>query len=421
MRFKPRLDIRSMAANVVDIQQNCRDRNMMGAAESVPQVASLYAEWVTHSRHMNELRSRRNKLSDQVRSPDVMREAGRIKKELHGMQETSRSMESHLHALAAKIPNDIHPAPRSITKPSLMHTIGTPREPSLDHLDICDRLHLLDLPAAAEVSGYGWYYLKNALVLLEQALVSHSLDIASKRGWEMVSAPSVVRSGLVAACGYQPRDEIGQQVYHLESDKEDAEERLSLAGTAEIPLAGLGLNRIFTPDELPKRIVGVGRSYRAEAGSRGAASRGLFRVHEFCKVELFAFTAPHDSEGMLNEIRLLQQEMVEVLGLCARVLDMPPNDLGASAYRKHDIEAWMPGRQKWGEITSCSNCTDYQSRRLHARHKSADGQMGFVHTVNGTAAAIPRLLIALLETGWDGEGVRLPQALEPYMRTSYIR
>jgi len=236
---------------------------------------------------------------------------------------------------------------------------------------------------------------------------------------------------IASRCGFQPRDTGDppvHQMYHLQKTH-SVQPELVLSGTAEIPLAGMFSNKIFHEEELPMKYVGLGRAFRSEAGARGADTRGLYRVHQFTKVELFTACAEGESERLMQEFLDLQLDIFGDLGIPIRVLDMPTEELGASAYRKYDIEAWMPGRGRWGEISSTSNCTDYQSRRLHVRYRrrktsdseaSPDGPLPFAHTLNGTAAAIPRLIVALLENGVKlgdaGEvtGLTLPSALRPF-------
>jgi len=217
-------------------------------------------------------------------------------------------------------------------------------------------------------------------------------------------------SGVYNACGFKPRDQNNeQQVYLLDGG-------LCLTGTAEIPLAGWAAHTTFS--KLPIRKVGVSRSYRAEAGARGADTKGLYRVHEFTKVELFAWTTTfEESKKMHQEILALQTEILTELGLCCRVLNMPAYDLGAPAYQKYDIEAWMPGRGNWGEVTSASNCLDYQSRRLHTKYSLPDGSSQYAMTLNGTAVAVPRVIIAILENNYDKNlnRVEIPHVLRPGM------
>ncbi|KZO89653.1 seryl-tRNA synthetase [Calocera viscosa TUFC12733] len=337
-----------------------------------------------------------------------------------------------------------------------------------DHTKIAAALGLLNLTSASVVTGTSWYYLLEEAVALEQALVNYALFTAGLNGWKMVTTPDVIKADVAWRCGFQPREDEAGQTFFVESSstrakkknrgwnkpgakaspKDIEDEALVLAGTAEIPLAGLFASQTFRSRDFPMTVVGLGKAFRAEAGARGVQTRGLYRVHQFTKVELFAVTDAESSEQMMETMLSLQRQIIDGLGIPYRVLDMPTEELGASAWRKYDIEAWMPGRGEWGEICSLSNCTDYQSRRLNVRYlgnnqtvyagQQPPGQASkvdlletaqdrrekhldkkFAHTLNGTAAAIPRLIITLLENGAvfaHGEVValRLPQSLRRF-------
>jgi seryl-tRNA synthetase len=274
--------------------------------------------------------------------------------------------------------------------------------------------------------------LTNEAALLELALVQYALSVAVKRGWKIVSPPSIVYSHIAAACGFRPRDQNGeQQVYALqqaEKDKERGKPELSLAGTGEIPLAGMKANQVLEEEELPLKVIGVSRCYRAEAGSRGLDTKGLYRVHEFTKWRCLRGQCPMGQNRGFRTQACLQgdggdpKEILRALGLHCRILEMPSTDLGASATRKQDIEAYFPSRREkddgWGEVTSASICTDYQARRLGTRVRTDKfgRKTEWPHTVNGTAMAVPRVLAALLENGWDEKEmcVRIPAALQPW-------
>jgi len=244
----------------------------------------------------------------------------------------------------------------------------------------------------------------------------------------MVSPPSMVYTHMATACGFQPRDQNGeQQIYSIQQNVDDIGRKpeLSLAGTAEIPLAGMKANVTLEESDLPMKRVGVSRCFRAEAGARGVDTKGLYRVHEFTKVEMFAWTLPstYFSTQVFDEMISIQTNILQSLGLHCRILVMPSTDLGASATRKCDIEAFFPSRRSkdegWGELTSTSICSDYQSRRLATRLnlRSSGGKLSFPFTVNGTAMAVPRVLAAILENGWDEQKseVRIPEVLWPWM------
>lgn len=293
-----------------------------------------------------------------------------------------------------------------------------------DHSLIGDKLSLIDFASASSVSGWGFYYLLNDAALLEQALVQHALSVARQHGWKTVTPPSLVYGHIAESCGFQPRDQNDeQQIWQVaQSTKEEGKPKRSLAATAEIPLAGLYSGKDIRQQDLPIKVVGSSRCYRAEAGARGVDTKGLYRVHEFTKVEMFAWADHDQSIRVFEDMVEIQAKILTSLGLPCRVLEMPSSDLGASAYRKIDIEALFPSRMSrdegWGEVTSVSMCTDYQSRRLDTRILEQGGSRKlFAHTLNGTAMAIPRVLAAILEHGWNVEeqSVAIPKVLRSYM------
>jgi seryl-tRNA synthetase len=296
-----------------------------------------------------------------------------------------------------------------------------------DHTKIGEELDLIDFASATTTSGWGFYYLKNEGALLEQALVQYALASMRKRGWKIVTPPSLVYAHIAESCGFHPRDQGGeQQIWQVaQPDKDAHKPRRSLAGTAEIPLAALYAGKDFKSADLPLKVVGSSRCYRAEAGARGVDTKGLYRVHEFTKVEMFAWAEPSSGDSsagtgsVFDEMVQAQIDILSSLGLTCRVLEMPTSDLGASAYRKIDIEALFPSRLSrdggWGEVTSASICTDYQSRRLNTRVKGK--KRTFTHTFNGTAMAVPRVLAAVLENGWSktDRTVTIPHVLREHM------
>ena len=382
------------------------------------------------------LQGRKAELSKEMRTKFKDKQAGlreeaiNLKTKLAPILAREKEIIAQLESLVLPLPNFTHPdVPSTETQVDI---IGELREKTVvkDHIEIAEDLDILDLRAGAKTAGHAWYYLKGMGVQLERALVSYAIDMAVQRGWKLIKPPDVIRTEVAIACGFRPRDEQGDQIYQLsntaieESAKDTGTGNLCLAGTAEIPLAAMYMDHVFPEnlvEELPVRYVGVGTAYRAEAGNRGRESKGLYRVHQFTKVELFAWTTEETSDAMLGEILQLQKDIVGSLGLHARVLDMPPHELGNAAYRKYDIEAWMYGRQGWGEITSASNCTDYQSRRLNTQYRRRDGKHIFAHTLNGTAMAVPRMIIAILESGLQEDGsVAIPEVLQKYLGAEII-
>lgn len=348
------------------------------------------------------------------------------------LQELATNLEDKLTTQVARLPNLIHSSVKS--KQKLVKYLNPTKEiidsgledfplksnGHLDHKNIMEKLGLVDFKEATRVSGRGWYYLKGDAALLEQALVQYALKCARNFGFRMIIPPSIVKTEITNACGFRPRDQNNEkQVYELQADVA-SDSGLCLTGTAEIPLAGLMSNHTFNDTELPTKYVGISRSYREEAGAAGRDTRGLYRVHEFTKVELFAWTKNEEpiSMKMFDELTNFQMHFIESLGLTARVLIMPYNDLGAPAYKKIDIEALMPGRGAWGELSSVSNCLDFQSRRLTTQWKNPTShKLEYVHTLNATACAVPRVILAIVENFYDAKSrtIAIPKVLQPYM------
>ncbi|KAK1228508.1 Serine--tRNA ligase, mitochondrial [Marasmius sp. AFHP31] len=431
---------------------NAYNRKSPLPSDAVQSVVRLYNEFKNLSSVLNAKRNERSivgetikrsvQMKDEQSKKEAMQAAKRLKEEITDLELSTSQMQQELLELSLAIPNDTHPS-SPLGPESSAVTLATrgprpiPADPVRDHVTIAKKLKLVDFDSGATVTGSSWYYLMNEAALLETALTNYALSVAMNRGYTPVTTPDVVRSDIAKRCGFQPRDHSVppvSQAYHLQSVTPSSPE-LILSGTAEIPLAGMFANRLYPSQSLPFKVVGVGHSYRAEAGARGADTRGIYRVHQFTKVELFTVTDGDSSERMMEDMRDVQQAILDGLKIPYRVLDMPTEELGASAYRKYDMEAWMPGRGGWGEVSSLSNCTDYQARRLHIRYqppapKDSDSTTVhtlFAHTLNGTAAAIPRLIVALLENGvrFDDKGepvaLVLPSALRPYWLTNSSR
>lgn len=377
----------------------------------------------------NRLVNERKSLGSQMASFAKLGSAedkAQLQKKLLDYKTNITAVDAELAAVSEKVHNAVESLPNWLdasvpqdpSEPELVQVIGgssvSEIEESMptneyDHKHIGESLGIMDFATASRISGSSWYYLVGDGALLEQALVQYALQKARLNGYKMVVPPSIVKSEVVNACGFKPKDQNNErQVYEIEG------ESLSLTGTAEIPLGALHSSSTI---DLPKKYVGVSRSYRAEAGARGKDTTGLYRVHEFTKVELFHFTNSQSSSEELEDLRQFQTSIIDDLGLRAKMLNMPTTDLGAPATKKYDCEAWMPGRGSWGELTSCSNCGDYQARRLGIRHKNSDGKLEYVHTLNGTAMAVPRVIVAIIEQNYDPETktVKIPSPLIPFM------
>lgn len=458
---KPAVDIKHIRQNPGLYSQNCIDRNYGAHKDSPWKIIELHNQWLSLQQSARSLRERSNQLRKKLanaasRNGDVdsathdkeslINEGKALKEQLSKVEEQEALLQEEIDSLAQDLPNLSSTHTPVGTEPETIEYINDHPKPEpsksdpvwRSHVHIGTELGILDFAGAAQTSGWGWYYLLNEGAMLEQALVQYALSVARKRGWRAVSPPSLVYSHIAAACGFQPRDQNGeQQIYAIDqAEKDKAKPPLALAGTAEIPLAGMKANQTFQDVELPLKTVGVSRCYRAEAGARGVDTKGLYRVHEFTKVEMFAWTLPDNidsehftvpaessSEAIFDEMLSIQKEILQSLGLHCRVLEMPTTDLGASATRKRDIEAYFPSRREkdngWGEVTSTSICTDYQSRRLHTRVRleKAGRKLDFPYTLNGTALAVPRVLAAILENHWNERDytVTIPEVLRPFM------
>ncbi|XP_038209941.1 serine--tRNA ligase, mitochondrial-like [Zerene cesonia] len=281
----------------------------------------------------------------------------------------------------------------------------------LEFSDITEFLNLMRTDRLGYTCDNKSYYYFSELAEYEEALIKYTVSSLLNKGFKLVSVPDILPSAIITSCGMTVNSDR-TQIYSLDPMLHGPD--LYLSGTAEMSLAGLFRNTIHSSDRLPLKLAAVSRCYRAET-SNVLDERGTYRVHQFTKVEMFVVSHPNMSDQMLEYIRETQEELFAPLGIHMRVLDMPPHELGAPAYRKYDIEAWMPGRNNYGEISSCSNCTDYQSRRLNIKFN--DGKIdNYVHTLNGTACAIPRMLISLMETHQHAKGkIEIPKILQPYM------
>ena len=346
--------------------------------------------------------------------PTMIEHASKLKDRTGELEDELQSVENRLESLLLTVPNLPHEDTPDGGEDDavVLRTFGEkPRfdfEPK-DHVDILEAADALDLPRAARTSGARFAYLKGDAVLLEFALVRYALDIAMEHGFTPMLVPILVRREAMVGTGFLPTDE--QQLFRTD-DRDD----LYLIGTSEVPLASYHTDEILDPEDLPLRYAGYSPCLRREAGSAGKDTRGILRVHQFEKVELFSFCAPEDSDDEHRRMLSIEEEVFSGLGIHAQVVDIPIGDLGASAARKFDIEAWLPGQGAYREVTSTSNTTDYQARRLDVRIRNDQGRNVTAHTCNGTAIAIQRAIIALVETHQRADGsVAVPEQLQPHL------
>lgn len=278
-----------------------------------------------------------------------------------------------------------------------------------DHLELGENLNLINFEIGSKISGSGFYYLKNEAVLLELGLIKYVFDILKEDNFEILITPDLARKKFYTGTGYLPKGPEAQ-IYEIENAD------LGLIATSEITLAGIHSDEILEKNNLPKKYAGFSHCFRMESGGYGKYSKGLYRVHQFSKVEMYIYCLPEESEKMHDYLLNIEEKIFKNLGIPYRVVEMCTGDLGNQAAKKYDLEAWMPGRNDWGEITSTSNTTDFQARRLNIRYHKDDEMVDFIHTLNGTAIAISRAIIAILENYQQEDGsVIMPEILQKYL------
>src|SRR6266851_5783940 len=417
------LDAQFIREHLDDVKANCRNRNVQADVDRVVQLDDerkrLVQETQLLQQRQNELSKLIPKEKDAAKKQTLIQDGRKLREQVADLETRMKQLEAELRAVLLTIPNMSHPdAPVGTTAEDnkVLRRWGEPRKldfPVKDHVALGEALDLIDFEAGARVAGQKFYFLKNEAVLLELALVQHALGTLIREGYTPIITPDVAKSEVLEGIGFIPRGPE-TQIYSIENTD------LCLIATAEITLGGMHRDQIFDELQLPIKYVGLSHCFRTEAGAPGRDTRGLYRVHQFTKVEMFAFCAHDQSEGIHEELLRIEESIFQGLGLPYQVIDTCTRDLGGPAYRKYDIEAWMPGRGKageYGEVTSTSNCTDYQARRLNIRYK-IPGQKGtrFVHTLNGTAVAVSRAILAILENYQESDGsVVIPEALRPWV------
>ncbi len=416
------INLKELTQRYDEIAQNITDRHMQVDLARLRELQEQRSALIQSS---GALRTARNENSMAMKGPmeqearqALIAKGKEIKEAIAQEEEKLTAVEAEFFTIAAQVPNYAHPdAPRGKEDKdnTEIKRWGTPNTFTFtpkDHVTLGTELGILDFEQAARVSGQKFYYLLGAGALLDMALSRYAIDVIAKHGFTPTITPDIARTDVLEAIGFNPRGRESN-IYTI-SDTDTC-----LIGTAEVPLGGYYGGKIFTPEELPIRMAGYSHCFRREAGASGQYSKGLYRVHQFTKVEMFIFCAPEESEQLHQEILAIEEELFQGLEIPYRVVDTCTGDLGAPAYRKFDIEAWMPGRGEngdWGEVTSTSNCTDYQARRLRIRIKDAEGTIRHAHMLNGTAIAISRAIVAILENHQQADGsIRIPKALVPYM------
>lgn len=410
------IDPKYIRENPEKVKKNTAERNVK---------AEIIDEWLGVDKkrgalitEIGALRAERNALSDALKGkPDsaVIEKVKNLKPKIESLEADLSSVESEWNDLINQIPNihlDDVPIGKDDSENVVVELRGKKPEFSFepkDHLTLGKELGIIDFEAGAKVSGSQFYYLKNDGVLLEFALIQYGLKKFVEKGFELFMTPDLAKSRFYLGTGYAPKGDEAQ-TYEIK------DEDLGLIATAEVTMAGYHADEIFKASDLPKKYVAISHCYRKEAGAYGKYSKGLYRVHQFSKLEMFSYCTVEQSAEMHQLFLEIEKEIADELGLHYRVLHMCSGDLGGMAAKKYDLESWLPGRNDFGEITSTSNCTDYQARNLNIRYKDENGENKYAHMLNGTAIVMSRFPIAIIENFQQADGtVKVPEVLVPYM------
>lgn len=416
------LDIQYIRENRQQVEADTKDK---GVAVDIGELLDLDEQRRELTTAINDLRAERNRLASankgQKPSKESIERAKVLRKELKAKEEALEKIEQTLTPLAMQIPNVMHESVKrgeGETANEVIKTVGEKPEfdfEPLDHETLGKNLDIIDLETAAFTSGSRFYYIKGSAVLLEFALVSWLMAKFTDKGFTPVTTPVLVREHMLEATGFFPADK--NEIYHVNP----AEDDLFLIGTSEVTLAGLHMQEPLDAKDLPKRYVGFSNCFRREAGSYGKDTKGIFRVHQFDKVEMYSYCHPDKSWDEHEFLLSIEEEILQELGLHYQVINIGSGDLGAPAAKKYDCEVWLPSQQRYRELTSCSNTTDFQSRRGNIKFRNEDGELEYLHTLNGTAMAFTRTLIAIMENYQTKDGqVRIPDVLRPYINKEVL-
>ncbi|MDX9913667.1 MAG: serine--tRNA ligase [Candidatus Moranbacteria bacterium] len=413
------LDIKFIRENAKIVKENSKNRL---SSVDIDYFLKLDQEIREVEIELNNLRSQRNTTSKTKPTPEQIEEMKKVGEEIKTIEEKLIPLKEKHREIWLAIPNLTHPEVAVSLNEDDNPVLDTFLEPTKfnfepkDHVELAELNDLIEFERATKVSGAKFYYLKNELALMEFALIQYALEIAMRKGFTPFSTPDLAKREVLEGLGFNPRGE-STQVYNVDNSD------LCLVGTAEITMGGYHMNEVLEEAELPKKYVAVSHCFRTEAGAYSKFSKGIFRVHQFTKIEMFQYVVPEKSEEAHLEMLAIEREIFEGLKIPFRVIDHCTADLGSPSIRTYDLEAWMPGKPNkeegmgdWAEITSTSNCTDFQARGLNIKYKKEDGKKEFLHMLNGTAIAISRALIAIIENYQQEDGsIVIPEALHRWM------
>ena len=407
------LDIRFIRENAEQVQTAAENK---GYKVDIKELLALDDERRDLRQKVDTLREERNGLAAQMKhgQPDqaLIDQGKQLKTKLAELEGELRQLEEKITLRLKNVPNiTFDDVPLGGEEDSVeIKRWGEQKTGAIDHLDFAKKRGWVDFERGAKVAGTKFYYLKGDLALLENAITQFALDYITKRDFTYITVPNMVNMRTAEGAGFTPKGEGGNE-YTVEG------EDLVLIGTAEMPLTGYHADEILNEADLPLLYVGYSPCYRKEAGTYGKHTRGLFRVHQFNKLEMYIYCLPEQSRDMHEKILALEEEIWQAIGIPYHVVNIAAGDLGAPAAKKYDIEYWSPVDEKYRELTSCSNCTDYQARGLNIRVRRQDGSIETVHTLNGTAVSLARSLVVILENYQNQDGtLTVPEVLRPYMQ-----
>ena len=407
------LDVNFIRKNQSLVEKSAREK---GYDVDISSLLQLDDQRKTILQDVEQLRRERNEIATQMKngkpSDELIAQGKAIKTKLADIEPQLAEIENQVENILKRVPNIIFDdVPLGDEDCSVeVASWGEKKSAGVDHLDYAISRNWVDFERGAKVAGAKFYYLKNELALLENALLQFGLKKILEHGFTYMTVPDMVSSKVLEGCGFNPRSSKQSDEYFIEG------EDLAMIATAEMPLTGYYMNEIIDEKDLPICLAGYSACFRKEAGTYGKHTRGLFRVHQFNKLEMYVFCLPEKSQEMHEKIRQIEEEIWQELGIPYRVINIAAGDLGSPAAKKYDIEYWSPVDQKYRELTSCSNCTDFQARSLDIKVRRADGSVEVLHTLNGTAISLARTMVAVIENYAQKDGkLKVPEVLRPYL------
>ena len=408
------LDINFIRNNKELVEKSAKEKNYKGV--KIDEVLKLDDERKALLQDVEKLRKERNDTAAKMKggkpTPELIAKGKEIKDKLAVEEVKLTELETKVKDALKTIPNIIlDDVPLGPEENSVEVAVwGEKKKEGVDHLDYALSRDWVDFDRGAKVAGSKFYYVKGGLALIENALVQFGIKKITEHGFTLMDVPDMVSSKVLEGVGFAPRSSEQSDEYYIEG------EDLAMIATAEMPITGYHMDEIIDEDKLPLFYAGFSACFRKEAGAAGKYNRGLFRVHQFNKLEMYAFCVPEQSKEIHEKIRAIEEEIWQEIGIPYHIINIAAGDLGAPAAKKYDIEYWSPVNQKYQEITSCSNCLDFQARSLNIRVRRKDGRVEVLHTLNGTAVSLARTMVALLENFAQPDGkFKVPEVLRPYL------